>query len=309
MFKKLFKKNKIEKTKSLAFKGTIIIGDPCEMVISEDDWEKSMYGEKMHTIGFKNYISFEFEEDVPSVINYDKNEKIGSFCTDSCMICIVSLDELLKYNPDFNQHTKYPKNWMVVEEFDGVISIVKENDCPKIIGKGNVNFFTEQTIDIDELFENNNINLEQKKNVEKEIEYYKEKGYEVFNKLIEFLEKFNGAKIKTPVRYLNNVKYFDNNSPYNEYVESENNFVSKNAIDGIYKENVEYYEKVVGEKLAPIGVNGFHYTYLISESGNIYAGLESFLFYLGENYLELFENLCDGPKLREIEIRNWYEEE
>lgn len=297
--------NKTEKrkkqTKLLSFKGTIIIGDPCEMVKNETDWEKSEYGEKLNIIGFKNYISFEFEEDVPSVINYDKNEKIGSFCTDSCMVCIVSLDELLKYNPDFNQHLEYPENWMVIKDFDGIVIIRNENDYPKIIGKGNINFYTEQTIDVDELFENNNINLEQKKNVEKEIKYYSEKGYEVFNKLIEFLEIFNDTKIKTPVRYLNNIKYFEYNSPYKEYVESENNFASKCAIDGINKEIVEYYEKIIGEKLAPIGVNGFHYIYFISESGNIYAGFDNSLFYLGENYLELFRNLCDGPKLKEIE--------
>lgn len=142
MFKKLFKKNKIEKTKSLAFKGTIIIGDPCEMVISEDDWDKSMYGEKMDLIGFENYLSFEFEEDSPKVINCDTRKKIGSYCTDCCMICIVYLEELLKYNSDFNQHIEYPENWTVIENFNGCISILNNKDYLSIVGQGNVNFYT-----------------------------------------------------------------------------------------------------------------------------------------------------------------------
>ena len=143
MFKKLFKKNiKGEEIKSLEFKGTIIIGDPCEMVKSEDDWDKTMYGEKMDMIGFKNYISFEFEEDSPKVINCDTRKSIGSYCTDSCMICIVYLGELLNYNPDFDQHIEYPKNWTVIEDFDGLISIQKNKDYLSIVGKGNVNFYT-----------------------------------------------------------------------------------------------------------------------------------------------------------------------
>lgn len=129
--------------KKAHFKGTIIIGDPCEMVVSEDDWQRTKWGEKMHLIGFNKYISFEFEEDRPNVINYDSKEILGTYCTDSCMICIVYLDDLLKYNPTFNQHIEYPENWVVIKDFNGKIRVKVKNDYPIVVGKGNVNFYTE----------------------------------------------------------------------------------------------------------------------------------------------------------------------
>lgn len=129
--------------KKANFKGTIIIGDPCEMVKNDEDWQISKWGEKMHLIGFNNYISFEFEEDRPNVINYDSKEIIGTYCTDSCMVCIVYLEELLKYNPTFNQHIEYPYNWTVIKNFDGNISVKIKDDYPIVVGKGNINFYTE----------------------------------------------------------------------------------------------------------------------------------------------------------------------
>ena len=297
--------NKNTQFKSLKFNGTIIIGDPCEMVINDKDFEKTNYGVNMFQLGFNDYLSFEFEEDAPTIINAETNEIIGSFCTDSSMVAIVYLDDLLKYNPSFNQHIEYKENWMVIKDFDGIISIRNDRDYKKIIGKGNVNFCSEQKIDIEDLFEENKINVNAKKEIKSTLKYYQEKDYVVFDKLIEFLEIFNDTKIKTPVRYLNNEKYFNEETPYKDYVESVNNFASKYAIDGIYKEVVEKYEEVVGEKLAPVGENGFHYTYFISESGKIYAGYDSSFFYLGNDYYQFFENLCDGPRLKEIKIKDW----
>ena len=58
------------------------------------------------------------------------------------MICIVYLEELLKYNSDFNQHIEYPENWTVIENFDGCISILNNKDYLSIVGQGNVNFYT-----------------------------------------------------------------------------------------------------------------------------------------------------------------------
>jgi len=131
------------------FKGTIIIGDPCEMVKNDEDWQTSKWGEKMHLIGFNNYVSFEFEEDRKNIVNYDSKEIIGTYCTDSCMVCIVYLEELLKYNPTFNQHIEYPDNWTVIKDFDGKIIVKIKDDYPVVFGKGNVNFYTESNDDMD----------------------------------------------------------------------------------------------------------------------------------------------------------------
>ena len=40
--------------------------------------------------------------------NSDTHEKIGEFCADAGMVGVFLLDEVLKYNPDFNYHIDRP---------------------------------------------------------------------------------------------------------------------------------------------------------------------------------------------------------
>ena len=121
--------------KYIVISGDIIIGDPCEMVKSEEDWQACEWGEHLENIGFKNYICAEMEEECPNVI--DGNGKmLGTFCTDSCMVAIVKLDDLLAYNPTFDQHISYPKNWTIIKDFNGTIK-VEDN---VITGDGNISF-------------------------------------------------------------------------------------------------------------------------------------------------------------------------
>ncbi len=124
-----------------SFKGTIIIGDPCEMVKSEEDWQLSKYGKNLDKLGFKNYLFIEFEEECPIVKDSNNNE-LGSFCTDSALIVVTLLDELLQYNPQFDQHIEYPENWTVIENFEGIVSGFEKDGCKFIQGKGNINFIT-----------------------------------------------------------------------------------------------------------------------------------------------------------------------
>lgn len=122
------------------FNGTIIIGDPCEMVKSEEDWQLSLYGEKMEKIGIKEYITIEFDEDI-NVVD-DSGNILGSFCTDSSLITVMYLDDLLRYNLDFDQHIKYPENWAIIKDFNGEISYKSKNYTVTIYGNGNINFKT-----------------------------------------------------------------------------------------------------------------------------------------------------------------------
>lgn len=123
------------------FSGTIIIGDPCEMVKSEEDWQLSEYGEKFDKLGIKNYLWIESEEDSPIVKDVNGKD-LGSFCTDSALIVVILLDELLQYNPQFNQYIEYPENWTVIENFDGIVSSFEKDERVYIQGKGNINFIT-----------------------------------------------------------------------------------------------------------------------------------------------------------------------
>ena len=125
----------------MKFLGDIIIGDPCEMVKSEEDWQLCEWGERMEKLGIETFLFVEFEEDAPMVVDENGNT-LGSFCTDSCAVVVTRLQELLSYNPQFSQHIEYPENWTVIKNFDGVISSKVVRDNTFIVGKGNINFKT-----------------------------------------------------------------------------------------------------------------------------------------------------------------------
>lgn len=73
-------------------------------------------------------------------------EKIGHFCADAGMVAVFLLDEVLKYNPDFDYHINREWTTTLIKDFDGEINYyVDDEDDAHIIGVGNVNFFTTQT--------------------------------------------------------------------------------------------------------------------------------------------------------------------
>lgn len=73
-------------------------------------------------------------------------EEIGHFCADAGMVAVFLLDEVLKYNPDFDYHINREWTTTLIKDFDGEINYyVDDEDDAHIIGVGNVNFFTTQT--------------------------------------------------------------------------------------------------------------------------------------------------------------------
>ncbi len=131
------------------FSGDIVIGDPCNIVNSEEDWQLCRYGKRMDKLGFTNFLYIEFPEDSPTVVD-GKNNKLGSFCTDSCAIVVVYLSELEKYNPDYEQGFYNEENRTIIKSFDGYVGYRTEHididGCEDeeivIFGEGNVDFKT-----------------------------------------------------------------------------------------------------------------------------------------------------------------------
>ena len=74
-------------------------------------------------------------------------KKLGIFCADAGMVAVFLLDEVLKYNPDFNKWMeKHDQCVTLIKGFDGEINYHIDNDGDAhIIGKGNINFYTTQT--------------------------------------------------------------------------------------------------------------------------------------------------------------------
>ena len=150
----------------MKFKGDIIITDPC-YICKDEDWEKCEYGENMEALEIKNYICRDtlYGDWSCTTFNSDTGEKIGEFCADAGMVAVFLLDEVLKYNPEFDYHINRPWTTTLIEDFDGEaeFEVVHsegeyeedteywnkgdkwENDEVQVIGKGNINFVGKQT--------------------------------------------------------------------------------------------------------------------------------------------------------------------
>lgn len=92
-----------------------------------------------------------------TVFNSDTNEEIGIFCADAGLYSVMYLDEVLKFNPNFNCHIEKPWTSTVIKNFVGEINVeireekyeyngeTKIDKAVYIVGKGNINFEANQT--------------------------------------------------------------------------------------------------------------------------------------------------------------------
>lgn len=132
-----------------------------------DDWSKCNYGDNMEALGLKNFLISNTIYGDWSCTTYNTNTKepIGEFCADTGEVGVFLLDEVLAYNPDFDNHIN--KTWTTtwLKKFTGDVWIEKRhhegvyddttdyhkkgdkwgNDSIHVVGIGNVNFETQQT--------------------------------------------------------------------------------------------------------------------------------------------------------------------
>lgn len=97
----------------------------------------------------------EYGEDSAQVKIYDDKiaeasaglKEIGRFCADAGMVCVLSMSEVIKYNPEFPKWIEEsPWCVTVIPDFDGEVEYyVDKEDNAHIIGVGNINFYTTQT--------------------------------------------------------------------------------------------------------------------------------------------------------------------
>lgn len=119
----------------MEFDGDIIITDPCYVVraehhgtkpITEDDWEACNYGSEMEVFGIHNYMTRDtiYGDWSCTVYNTDTEKKIGSFCADAGLVSVFLLDEVLKYNPDFDWDYTKPWTTTLIENFKGTVQFI-----------------------------------------------------------------------------------------------------------------------------------------------------------------------------------------
>ena len=77
------------------------------------------------------------------MIDRRNGEVLGRFCTDSCMVSVMLLSEIVEYNPAFSE-TLAKYCYTIVKDFDGIVEQVElEDGYWMLSGKGNIDFCTE----------------------------------------------------------------------------------------------------------------------------------------------------------------------
>ena len=133
-----------------------------------DDWVRCDYGEDLGALGFTTSICTStiygdwgcttFQANDVKEIN-STTPTLGKFCADAGKVCVVLLDEVLKYNPDFDYHINRPWTTTLIKDFHGEVSVntyyavykedgelVEEKEpSAMVVGKGNINFIGTQT--------------------------------------------------------------------------------------------------------------------------------------------------------------------
>lgn len=122
----------------IEFNGDIIITDPCYIMraehhgatpITEDDWDSCNFGSNLEVLGFKRYMTRDtlYGDWGCTVYNTDTNQPIGEFCADAGLVSVFLLDEVLKYNPDFDYHKERTWTTTLIPNFSGMVQFVVEH--------------------------------------------------------------------------------------------------------------------------------------------------------------------------------------
>lgn len=135
--------------------------------LNGSDWHRCDCGKNMEILGIHTYICRNtlYGDWSCTTYNSDTKEELGAFCADAGMVGVFLLDEVMKYNPDFDYHINRPWTTTLIKNFDGEVDFeivessgVYEEDTEwykkgeewtdtevSVVGKGNINFETHQT--------------------------------------------------------------------------------------------------------------------------------------------------------------------
>lgn len=126
------------------FTGDLIITDPAYVVKDAEDWKKCAYGDHMETLGIKTFLSAlvtEGEEDF-CAWSPDGMTCYGTFVTDSGVATAFLLQEILQYDPDFDEHLVCPENALWLRDFNGTVTVMGTGEAQWLEGTGSHPFTT-----------------------------------------------------------------------------------------------------------------------------------------------------------------------
>lgn len=94
------------------------------------DWEKSEYGDSLNVLGINHFMTRNtiYGDWSCTTYNTDTRRKIGSFCADAGLVSVILLDDVLKYNPSYDDHInkKWTTTW--IKDFKGTVQFVVKED-------------------------------------------------------------------------------------------------------------------------------------------------------------------------------------
>lgn len=128
----------------MRFQGNLIITDPAFVAKDAEDWKKCAYGDDMSALGFTTWCSAlvtEGEEDL-GAYEPETDRCLGTFVTDSGVATAFLLEEILNYDPNFDEHEACPENALWIPEFDGEITVTGQKDDQHFVGRGSHGFET-----------------------------------------------------------------------------------------------------------------------------------------------------------------------
>ena len=133
--------------KSIDLIGDILITDPCYIIKEENkksDWELCQYGKNMKALGIEHCaVTSTLYGDWLCEVLDDKDCVIGEFTADSGLVGVFLLNEVYKYNPNYDLCDKMPYTATIVKNFSGKIDFVQTgNDELELRGYGTPFNFT-----------------------------------------------------------------------------------------------------------------------------------------------------------------------
>ena len=147
----------------MRFKGDIIITDPCYLghgmtrgrhgMTRKGFWEHPEFdiyeGSNLSELfGFTNYIwELTIYGDWSCTTYNEIGLEIGQFCADAGLVGVFLLDEVLKFNPKYDDHLMGSHSFCVtlIKDFDGNVEYQVNDGEAQLIGTGNKPFITKQT--------------------------------------------------------------------------------------------------------------------------------------------------------------------
>ena len=128
----------------MRFQGDLIITDPGYVARNAEDWRACGYGDHMEALGLKTVLPVlvtEGELDLEAV-DPETGASYGTFVTDSGVAAAMLLEEILSYDPEFDEHTECPENVVWIQGFDGEVTAHGTGEDQWLESRGNYNFTT-----------------------------------------------------------------------------------------------------------------------------------------------------------------------